>query len=218
MLRAVMHHPVAAGDQELRRHGDGARIGDDALGGLVEPEQDVDRDRPRDQRIGIVGGDARGIVGQEFRLDVGIDEEIAAQLLHQRQAGPRERHVELHLEGGRGEHHGAELRRVIVHPGRRPAPRRRSARRPPCPRLRCRGRPRCGRRSSARRAPTRRSSGVKPRSPGERPWPRASQAKNTKSRRSSSSTTCAMRPECSCPRWKRRTAPRGLAESVGQNR
>ena len=118
MLRAVMHDPVAARDQELRGDGDGARIGDDALGGLVEAEQDIDRDRPRDQRVGIVGGDARRIVGEEFRLHVGIDEEVAAQLLHQLQPAPRERHVELHLEGGRGEHHGAQLRRVIVRPGR----------------------------------------------------------------------------------------------------
>ena len=54
VLRAVMHHPVGARDQQLRRDRDGARVGHHALGGLVEAEQDVDGDRPRDQRIGVV--------------------------------------------------------------------------------------------------------------------------------------------------------------------
>ena len=36
MLRAVMHDQVGAGDQELRRDGDGAGVGDHALGRLVE--------------------------------------------------------------------------------------------------------------------------------------------------------------------------------------
>ena len=53
VLRLVMHDPVGAGDQELRRHRDGAGIGDDALGCVVEAEQDIDGDRPRDQRIGV---------------------------------------------------------------------------------------------------------------------------------------------------------------------
>ena len=52
--------------------------------------------------------------------------------------------------------------------------------------------------------------GLKPRSPGERPWPRASQAKTAKSGRSSSSARCAMRPECSWPRWKSTIAPCGV--------
>ena len=77
MLRTVMHDPVGARDEQLGRHRDRACVGHHALGGLVEAEQDVDGDRTRDQRIGPVRGDALGIVGEELRLDVGVDEEIA---------------------------------------------------------------------------------------------------------------------------------------------
>src|SRR5215510_13996851 len=52
--------------------------------------------------------------------------------------------------------------------------------------------------------------GLKPRAPGESPCPRASQANTANSGRLSSSTTCAMRPECSWPRWKSRIAPLGV--------
>ena len=36
VLRAVVHHQVRAGNQELGRDGDGARVGDHAIGRLVE--------------------------------------------------------------------------------------------------------------------------------------------------------------------------------------
>ena len=65
VLRAMPHDPVAARDQQLRRHGDGAGIRDDARGVLVEFEQDVGGDRPGDQRIGLEGGDALGVMRQE---------------------------------------------------------------------------------------------------------------------------------------------------------
>ena len=118
VLRAVVHDPIGAGDQELRRHGDGARVGDHARGRLVEAEQDVDRDRAGDQRIGAIGGDALGIVGEELRLDVGIDEKVPTQPVLQREAGARERNVQLHLEGGRRQHHATNFRGVVVHPDR----------------------------------------------------------------------------------------------------
>ena len=54
MLRAVMHDEVGAGDEKLRRHDDRARIGNDALGRIVEREQDVDGDRAGDQRVRVV--------------------------------------------------------------------------------------------------------------------------------------------------------------------
>ena len=118
VLRAVVHDPVGARDQELGRHRDGARIRHYSVRRLVEAEQDVDRDRARDQRIGAVGGDALGIVGEELRLDVGIDEEMPAPFVLELEAGARERHVELDLEGRRGEHHGADPGRVVVRPDR----------------------------------------------------------------------------------------------------
>jgi hypothetical protein len=52
-----------------------------------------------------------------------------------------------------------------------------------------------------------------PRSPGERPWPRASQAKKSKSRRPSSSGKWSMRPECSWPRWRITIAPPRLGRN-----
>ena len=118
MLRAVMHDPVGARDEQLGRHRDGARVRHHALGRLVEAEQDVDRDRPGDQRIGPERGDALRVVGEELRLDVGVDEEVAAIFVLQREAGARERHVELHLEGRRRQHHAADLRRIVVRPDR----------------------------------------------------------------------------------------------------
>jgi len=57
-------------------------------------------------------------VGQPLRLDVAVDEEVATQLLHQGQARPRERHVQLHLERRRGHDQRAQAWRVVVHPGR----------------------------------------------------------------------------------------------------
>ena len=62
--------------------------------------------------------DALRVVREELRLDVAVDEESAAQLVHQPEPGARERHVELDLEGRRGEHDAADPRRVVVHPGR----------------------------------------------------------------------------------------------------
>src|SRR5207248_11550329 len=53
---------------------------------------------------------------QELRLDVAVDEEMAADLLHQRKSGAREGDVELHLEGGRGQHHATDSRCVVVNP------------------------------------------------------------------------------------------------------
>ena len=119
VLRAAMHDPVRAGNQQLRRHGDRRRVRDDPLRGVVQVEQHVDRDRPRDQRIGHVARDALGVVREEFRLHVAVHVEQPAQLVHQPQAGPRERHVELDVERRRRDRQAADRRRVIVRPGRR---------------------------------------------------------------------------------------------------
>ncbi len=118
MLRRVLDHPVGPGDEELGRQRDRRGIGDDPFGRFVEPEQNVDRNGPSQQRIGIVGRDARRIVGEQFRLDVARDEKIAAQRPHEPQARQRERHIELHLERRRCQDEAANARRVIVRPGR----------------------------------------------------------------------------------------------------
>ncbi len=83
---------------------------------VVQAEQHAHGDRARDQRIAVVARHAHGIARQELRLHVARDEEIAAQLVHEREPVPRERHVQLDLERGRGEHHAADARRVVVHP------------------------------------------------------------------------------------------------------
>ena len=77
VLGAVMHDPVRARYQQLRRNADRARIGHNALARLIKREQNIDRDRPGNQRIGLEGGDALAIVGQEAGLDIGIDKEVA---------------------------------------------------------------------------------------------------------------------------------------------
>ena len=93
MLWIDMHYPIRARDQHLDRQADRLRIGDDALGRVVEPEQDPYRDGARDEPIVFVGTDALGVVRQELGLDVRIDEVIANQAMQQAQAGARERDV-----------------------------------------------------------------------------------------------------------------------------
>ena len=87
-----------------------------------------------------------------------------------------------------------------------PPPRRRCApaRRFPPPRSRIP--PRRTGRSSPRRARIAAKLSAYPRSPGERPWPRASQAKTATPSSARSLTNCSNRPECSWPRWKRSRA------------
>ncbi|KAG1247514.1 hypothetical protein G6F68_014166 [Rhizopus microsporus] len=112
-----MHDEIRTGHQQLHRHADRLCVGHDAVGGLVQAQQHAHRDRPGDQRIGAVALHPRRVVGQPLRLDVAVDEEVAAQLLHQRQARASERHVQLHLERRRGHHQRAQARRIVMHPG-----------------------------------------------------------------------------------------------------
>ena len=116
VLRSMPHYPVAAGDKQLRRHGNSACIGDNARGMAVELDQDVGGDRPGDQRVHLERGDALRVMCQKFRLDVGIDEEAAFDLLPKRNPLFSEGHVELYRKGRRGDHQRADLRRVIVYP------------------------------------------------------------------------------------------------------
>jgi hypothetical protein len=117
VLRTVVHNPVGPRDEELGRHRDRLRVGHHAVGRFLQAEQDVDRNRSRQKRVGIVTRDARRIVRQELRLDVARDEEVADELAHQAQPRQRERDVELHPERRRGEDHAADRRRVVMDPG-----------------------------------------------------------------------------------------------------
>ena len=172
-----MHHPVRARNEQLHRQVDGLRIGDHAFARLRRARA---ARAPRSARVisgsAFVGTDALRIVRQELRLDVGIDEEIAAQLVLAAESRARERYVELDLEGRRGEHQAAHAA------ARSRAPRSATSTAPTL----------CAEHrdvldgDAVLRADVAdegvdvldrgaRSSGLSPRSPGERPWPRASQ-------------------------------------------
>ena len=163
----------------------------------------------------VVARDARRVVRQELRLDVARDEEVAAQRVHAA-SGPARANgtYSLTLNAGDASTMAADARRVVVHPRghQHRADALRDARR--CPRPRCRAAAPMWSTNVCTSRTERRSSGESPRAPGERPWPRASHAKKSKSGRSSSSTRCAMRPECSWPRWNSTMAPR--AGAVGR--
>ena len=117
VLRFVVHHPVVAGDKELQRRGDGLGIGNDAVGGVVEAEQDAHRDGANDQRVTVEIVLPCFVMGEVVRLDVAVDKEVAAQFVEQAQAATRERNIKLDLERGRSEHGAAHRRSVVVQPG-----------------------------------------------------------------------------------------------------
>jgi hypothetical protein len=103
VLRRVVDDPVGAGDQELRRNRDRGGVRDDAIGGLLQTEEDVDRDPLRQQRIGVVARDAARIARQEARLHIARDECVSAKFAQELEPRQRERHVELHAERRGGE-------------------------------------------------------------------------------------------------------------------
>ncbi|AJQ85669.1 hypothetical protein DXO170_20255 [Xanthomonas oryzae pv. oryzae] len=74
-----MHHRIGAGDPQLGRHGDGLRILHYTIGRCIPAQQHTDRNRGGDQRIAAIAFHARRIVRQPLRLDVTIDEKVAAQ-------------------------------------------------------------------------------------------------------------------------------------------
>jgi hypothetical protein len=79
MLGTMMHHPVVTGNQKLGGNLYCACIGNHSLGRLIQPQQYIDRDRPRDKRITVVTGDTLWIVRQEFGLHITVDEKVATQ-------------------------------------------------------------------------------------------------------------------------------------------
>lgn len=116
VLGAGADDPVFAGDEDQRGDLDGTGVGDDAVGGFVEAEEDADGDGAGDERVVFVGGDAGGVVGEELGFDVGLDEEIAEDRVHQTEAEAGEGDVEIDAEAGRGKDHTADFGGVIVDP------------------------------------------------------------------------------------------------------
>lgn len=117
LLRAALDHKVGARHQQLRRHLNRLGVGHHAVGRLVQAQQHGHRDRPADQRVGQVRHHPLGVVGQQPRLDVAVDEEVAAQGLEQLQPGAGKGHVQLDLERRRSQHQAAHLGRVVMGPG-----------------------------------------------------------------------------------------------------
>ena len=82
----------------------------------MEIEKHVDGDLPEDERVAAVSIGFRGIVCQQLRLDVALDESRTQERLSQ----PQKRHgrwgVELDAECRRREHHAAKWRSAVVHP------------------------------------------------------------------------------------------------------
>jgi hypothetical protein len=86
LLGRLVHHFIRSGDKHLRGHLDGSGIGHHAGGGRVYIEQDIDRDGARDERVGLVGGDAGGVAGELRGLHVRLHEVVAAHGLPQLKA------------------------------------------------------------------------------------------------------------------------------------
>jgi hypothetical protein len=116
MLRPLMHDAVVARDEEESRHRDRAGIGDDAVAPVEEIGQQAGADLPRDQEIALIGRDTIFILRELARRHIGIDDERPLQLLPERDALPCEGHIELHRKSRRGEHGGADPRRIIMQP------------------------------------------------------------------------------------------------------
>ncbi|MNV50986.1 hypothetical protein D3C71_1430170 [compost metagenome] len=116
-LGFAMHHEIGAGDQQLNGYLNRLGIGYDPFGGFVETEQDIHGNGLGDQRVVVVAGDALRVMTEEPRLDVAVDEKVAAPLAHQRQPLAGERHIQLDLERRRRQHQRAYAWRVIVSPG-----------------------------------------------------------------------------------------------------
>ena len=118
VLRRVVHHPVAAGYEQLHRRANCLRVGHHALGGIVQTEQNAHGNGAGNQRVAVVTLLALAVVTQIVRFDVAVDEKIAAPFVQQAQAAAGKGHVEFDFERGRREHGAADIRRVIVQPGR----------------------------------------------------------------------------------------------------
>ena len=119
MLRQLLHHPVVARHQQQRRRLDRAGILDQASRGVVQIEQNVDRDLWRDQFVGRILAGLLHVVREHLRLHITVDERLRLEYAQHAQAGNCQRHIELHSQCRRRDRQGANRRRIIVDPGGR---------------------------------------------------------------------------------------------------
>ena len=112
MLRFQTYDPILSGADHQRRSANRAGVGDQAFRGVVKIEKQVDRDLPKDERIGLVTRCLLAVVREHFRFHVALHEARPKQS----QRRNRERNVELHMKCGGGENHRSYRRRVIVDP------------------------------------------------------------------------------------------------------
>ena len=118
VLWLAMHDPIRSRDEQLGGCRDSRGVGDDAIGGGIDGQQDLHGDGPPDQRIGCVGSAPLWIVRQRAALHIRLHVEVSEQPLQQRQTRAGERHIELDLERWSGQHHAANPGRVVVNPAR----------------------------------------------------------------------------------------------------
>ncbi|MNM61604.1 hypothetical protein D3C81_729080 [compost metagenome] len=97
-LRFALDHKVRTRDQQLGRHLDGLGVSHHAVGRFIQAQQHGHRNRSADQRVGHIRHDPLGVMGEQARFDVAVDEEVAAHGLEQFQARPCEGHIQLYLE------------------------------------------------------------------------------------------------------------------------
>ena len=114
--RLLVHHPIAARYQELRGRGNRCGIFDQPFRSLIQLQQDIDCNRPGDQRVALIGGDARRVVRQKLGFDIRINKAIRLNFLLQSEQTSREWHIQLDLERGRRQHQTTYVRRVVMHP------------------------------------------------------------------------------------------------------
>ena len=118
VLRRVVHHPVAAGYEQLHRRANCLRVGHHALGGVVQAQQNAHGNGAGNQRVAVVALLALAVVAQIVRFDIAVDEKIAAPFVEQAQAAAGKGHVEFDFESRRRKHGAADIGCVIVQPGR----------------------------------------------------------------------------------------------------
>ena len=111
-------HPIAPGGKHERGHVDRTGIGQKAGAGIMQINQNVDRDLPKNQRVGVIERSLRRIVREHLCFHVALHVTGSDEFLFQPQRRDRERDVKPNAKRRSGENHGADRRRVIVDPGR----------------------------------------------------------------------------------------------------
>ena len=117
-LRLQIYDPILFRAEHQRRRMYRPGVSEQAFRRVMKIEQNIDRDLPKDQRVRFVNGRLLVIVRQHFRFDVTLHVTAAKQGLFQPQRRNSEGNVELHVKSRRRQNHGANRRRIIMHPRR----------------------------------------------------------------------------------------------------